>query len=171
MLSVLLSTGLAQIQSPCCFLYCPPAGTWTVQHDGRGYIQLTPSDQRDVPCHMHQDQDIKTEKEGRRGRCSKWWCLSSPVIITQWEMENKFLVLLACPAFALPIKLLLSQPTGFPTFQVSLPSHWWGSEQMAVWCLFACWGWATTPHHLSNSAWGSSYWTQADKVKLTIIRN
>ena len=58
-----------------------------------------------------------------------------------------YFALLACVAFALLIKLSLSQPTNFLTFTLSILSPippGVGSERAAVWCLVAGWGETTT---------------------------
>jgi len=50
-----------------------------------------------------------------------------------------YFALLPCTAFALPVKLSLSQPTSFLTFTLLIlsPIPRWGSEQVVVWWLVA----------------------------------
>lgn len=52
------------------------------------------------------------------------------------EWINYFHFFLLWRAFALSIKLFLSQSMNFLTFiLLTLPSQWWRSDQAAVWCL------------------------------------
>ena len=98
------------------------------------------------------------EEEGRGG-CLESWCLSSQVTITHdgallsWRWLNTCLptgssewipcfALLVRTAFALPIKLSLSQPMSFLTFTLLIlsPIPLGEREGVAVWCLVFGWG-------------------------------
>lgn len=93
--------------------------------------QLTPTDHRVLLSHSHQAQHTELGKEGVRGRediqsvfPSHTCC--SPAFLGMaehlpWELGES-LVLLACAAFAFPIRLSLSQPTSSLTFTLPILS-------------------------------------------------
>ena len=121
--------------------------------------QLTQTGHRAIPYRMVSCSAYKAGEEEGRGGHSEWWHLSSQVTVTHdgallsWRWLNTCLpmrrsewipcfALLACTAFALPIKLSLSQPMSFLTFTLPIlfPIPLVGNEQAAVWCLVASWG-------------------------------
>ena len=144
----------------CCFCFSPHPTSEEAggaQEVGRGHSrdswpQLTQGIFHTIGCHA---QHIKLGEEEGMGGCSEWWHLSSQVTITRngallsWRWLNTCLlmgssewspycVLLACTAFALHIKLSLSQPMRFHAFALLILSSILrgGSERAAVW------GWA-----------------------------
>lgn len=93
-----------------------------------------------------------------RERHLKLWCLSSQVTVMcggallswrwlnscwplgNWEEEIPCFALLVDVAFALLIKLPLSQPMSFPTFSLLIPQCCWGEEAWASSSVgFSCW--------------------------------
>lgn len=101
---------------------------------------LTPNDPEDIPYHMLSCLVYKAGAR-RNGEHLDWWHLSSPgneyiwwspafqemadpwkqesgEAFGSWEVGNEFLFFasLVCTAFALPIKLFLSQPSNFLPF-------------------------------------------------------
>ena len=91
-------------------------------------------------------------KKEKGGGCSELWHLSSQITVTRdgallsWRWLNTcllmgsselipYLALLVCAAFALHIKLSLSQPVNFLTFALLILSSILrgGSERAAVW--------------------------------------
>ena len=146
---------------PRPFLLLPPpqqrAG-WggTRSWEGTQLGQLTPTDHRDIPDHMVSCAACKAGGRRRKGGCSEWWRLSSQVAIRRdgallsWRWLNTCLLmgsgklipclaLLACTAFALPIKLSLSQPMNFLTFTLPILSPIltqgeWASRHVGLSC-------------------------------------
>ena len=145
-------------------LFCSshhPTSEWAggAQGVGRGHSrdswpQLTKGISHTIWRHA---QHIKLgEEEGRRAHLERWR-LSSQVTVTRdgallsWRWLNSCLTmgsgewipcfaLLVCAAFALPVKLSLSQPTNFLTFTLLIlsPIPLGASEQAAVWGSAAC---------------------------------
>ena len=161
--SLLLSSAYTESRP---FLLLTPPHQWagwgcTRSWEGTQPGQLTPTDQRDIPHHMtYCAQHVKLEEEEGKGGRLEWWRLSSQVTVTRdgallsWGRLNTCLLmgsgewipcfaLLACTAFALPIKLSLSQSMSFLTFftlPILSPIPPRASERAAVWCLAAGWG-------------------------------
>lgn len=94
--------------------------------------------------------------EAGKGRLSEWGlCLPEKLCdeaLFSWRWLNICLpmgsrewipcfVLFACTAFALPIKMSLSQPTSFLIFTlpVLFPSCWRGNDWAVTWHLFTSW--------------------------------
>ena len=153
---------LTQSQGLCCFSHHPTSEeAGGAQEAGRGHSwdswpQLTKGIFHTI---WHHAQHIKLGKEEGRGGHLEWWRLSSQVTVMcdgallsrRWlntclpmgsgEWIPCF-ALLACAAFALPIKLSLSQPTSFLTCTLPIlsPIPLRGSERAAAWCLAAGWG-------------------------------
>ena len=127
MFQLLLSS--AYTESRPFLLLTPPhqrVGWGCTSWEGTQLGQLTPTDQRDIPYHMMSCSAYKAGEEEGRGGYSEWCCLSSQVSVTRdgallsWRWLNACLpmgsseripcfVSLACTAFALPIRLSLSQ--------------------------------------------------------------
>jgi len=95
------------------------------------------SNQRDIQLHVMSWSTIKSREEGGRGGHSELWPLSSQVTIMcdgallSWKWLNTCLLmgntglilyfaLLAHAAFALPVKLSLSQLISFLTFTLPI---------------------------------------------------
>ena len=153
---------LTQGQGLFCF---SPRSTseWAggAQEAGRGHGQdswpkLTTGISQTI---WHHAQHIKPEEGGGRVGCLEGWRLPSQGTIMHdgallsWTWLNTCLLmgsnewipcfaLLACMAFALAIKLSLSQPTSFLTYTLLILSliPLWGSQSVAVWCLVVGWG-------------------------------
>ena len=150
-------TVLAQHQGLLCFSPHPTSKqAGDAQEAARGHSQLTPTDQRDTPRRMASCWAISTMGKKEEGEmfgamasvfpsnCDTWW---SPAFLEmaeqlpaggKWWMNSLFRF--ACVAFALPIKLCLSQPMSSHTFTLPIhspipPSV---SERVAVW------GWAAS---------------------------
>ena len=140
--------------------------TW----EGTQLGQLTPTDQRDIPHHMASCSAYKAGGRRRKGGTFgvmafvfpihryTWW---SPAFLEMAEHlpangSSEWIpcfVLLACTAFALPIKLSLTQPTCFLTFTLPILSLIppGAGERAAGWCWAACWGYSTRVHWDSSS--------------------
>ena len=152
---------LRQSQGLFCFSPHPTSEqAGGVQGVGQGTQpgQLTPTDQRDIPDHMASCSAYKAGGRRKRGH-SELWHLPSQVTITRdgallsWRWLNTCLpmgnsgwipcfVLIVYVAFALPIKLPLSEPMSFLTFTLLILSLIppGGSEWAAVCFLVASWG-------------------------------
>jgi len=101
--------------------------------------QLTPADQRDIPCYMMSRSAYKVGEDEGVGKCLEWWHLHSQVTVTRdgavfsrrWrnsclQMGSSkgvsYFALLVHVVFALPIQLSSSQPTSFLTFTIPILS-------------------------------------------------
>jgi len=121
--------------------------------------QPTTAAQRDIPCHMISCSAYKSGGRRSKGGTFRVMALSLQVTIMHdealfsWRRMNTCLPigstewipnlsLLACTAFALPVKLSLSQSTNFLTFTLLLlsPLPPGGSEQATAWYLVASQG-------------------------------
>ena len=153
---------LTQSQGLFCFSHHTTSEeVEVVQEAGRGrswdsWPQLTKGIFHTIWRHA---QHLKQGEEEERGGCSEWCRLPSQVTVTRggallsWRWLNTCLLmgscelipcfaLLACVAFALPIKLSLSQPTSFCTFTLLIlsPIPLGESERAAAWYWAAHWG-------------------------------
>ena len=161
MFSLLLSSSYTESRP---FLLLTPPHQWvgwgcTRSWEGTQLGQLTPADQRDMIPYDVMLSIWSSRKKEERGDVQSDGGLSSQVTamcdgaLLSWRWLNTCLprgssewilcfALLAWVAFALPIKLSLSQPMSFLTFTLPILSltPQGGSERAAVWGLAASGG-------------------------------
>ena len=130
---------------------------YTISWEATQPGQLTPTDQRDIPCHMMSCSACKAERRKRKWGTFEvnafvfpsnhymWWSPAFLVMAEQLSADGKqwinSLFCFACMCgFALAIKLSLSQPLSFLIFTLLIlsPIPLWG-EWASGYVVLSCW--------------------------------